>query len=102
MPSSHAQLSPQRLICNPNRAQLPHLADILVSRCHRLPLVMVSTGNLLRGASTMTDTTKVEPDTEKVPCATCGTTEHTTLGHMDGGTPMTTNGHMDGGAPPKG
>lgn len=49
----------------------------------------------------MTDTTKVEPGTEKVPCTECGTIEHSTSGHYDGGTPTTTNGHYDGGAPPK-
>jgi hypothetical protein len=64
-----------------------------------MPLVKVSTRNLLRGASTMTDTTKVG----KLHCEKCDETTHTTLGHVDGGTPApaTTNGHVDGGAPPQ-
>lgn len=51
----------------------------------------------------MTDTTKIDPKTDKSPCEKCDSTEHTTLGHIDGGspTPFTTNGHIDGGAPPK-
>jgi hypothetical protein len=50
----------------------------------------------------VTDTTKIEPQTD--PCEKCDSTEHTTMGHIDGGspTPFTTNGHIDGGAPPKG
>jgi hypothetical protein len=52
----------------------------------------------------VTDTTKIETETGTTPCEKCDSTEHTTLGHMDGGTPttFTTDGHMDGGAPPKG
>jgi hypothetical protein len=51
----------------------------------------------------VTDTTKIDPKTDTKPCEECESTEHTTLGHWDGGspTPMTTNGHWDGGAPPK-
>ncbi len=47
----------------------------------------------------MTDTTKVG----KLHCEKCDETTHTTLGHVDGGTPApaTTNGHVDGGAPPQ-
>jgi hypothetical protein len=74
----------------------------------------------------MTDTT-TETVEDTTPCAECKSTEHTTRGHVDGGTPtpianghvdggsapianghvdggsapVTTNGHVDGGAPPK-
>jgi len=53
----------------------------------------------------MTDTTTTDPrpadDTK--PCTECESTEHTTSGHYDGGSPapVTTNGHYDGGAPPR-
>lgn len=48
----------------------------------------------------MTDSTKVET----MHCEKCDKTDHTTLGHIDGGSPApaTTNGQIDGGAPPKG
>ncbi len=48
----------------------------------------------------MTDTTKIEPDTDKKPCTECASMEHTTSGHYDGGTPIA-NGHYDGGSAPK-
>lgn len=50
----------------------------------------------------MTDTTKIDPKID--PCEKCESTDHTTMGHIDGGspTPFTANGHIDGGAPPKG
>ena len=50
----------------------------------------------------MTDTTKIDAKTD--PCEKCESTDHTTMGHIDGGspTPFTANGHIDGGAPPKG
>lgn len=52
----------------------------------------------------MTDTTNVKPG-EKFSCEKCNSNEHTTMGHVDGGSSptggATTNGHVDGGAPPK-
>jgi hypothetical protein len=38
-------------------------------------------------------------DDSTKPCPVCGSTEHTTDGHLDGGSPVTA-GHIDGGAPP--
>lgn len=51
----------------------------------------------------MTDTTTPETPTieDTTPCAECKSTEHTTRGHVDGGTPAPiANGHVDGGAAP--
>jgi len=51
----------------------------------------------------MTDTTNVKPGEKQLHCDKCDKTDHTTSGHIDGGspTPLTTNGHIDGGAPPE-
>jgi hypothetical protein len=50
----------------------------------------------------MTDTT-TKPADDTLPCKECSSTEHTTLGHWEGGSPApaTTNGHWEGGAPPQ-
>lgn len=51
----------------------------------------------------MTDTTiaDVKPEDDTKPCKKCQSTDHTTLGHIDGGSPqpVTADGHIDGGAP---
>jgi hypothetical protein len=56
----------------------------------------------------MTDATKTRPfeDTTRgddtKPCKECNSPNHTTLGHVDGGSPapVTANGHVDGGSMP--
>lgn len=48
----------------------------------------------------MTDTTEVRPEDDTKPCKECKSTEHTTSGHFDGGSPVTGNGHFDGGSAP--
>lgn len=52
----------------------------------------------------MTDQTTVKPDDKRDsrPCEECESTDHTTLGHVDGGDVPAANGHVDGGAPPRG
>ncbi|MFL6121230.1 hypothetical protein [Actinophytocola sp.] len=51
----------------------------------------------------MTDTTvtDVRPEDDTKPCKKCQSMDHTTLGHVDGGTPFTVEGHVDGGVPQK-
>lgn len=57
----------------------------------------------------MTDTTKTRPLEDVTPCAKCDSTEHSTLGHYDGGESpaghydggVITQGHYDGGSAPK-
>lgn len=52
----------------------------------------------------MTDTTvaDVRPADDTKPCQKCQSMDHTTLGHIDGGSPQpfTVEGHIDGGAAP--
>jgi hypothetical protein len=49
----------------------------------------------------MTDTTAPEVPTieDAPPCAECKSTEHTTKGHVEGGSPIA-NGHVEGGTAP--